>query len=148
MRNDTLILLYILEFLTCNRGFFDSPFRLIDIGSLWSTKIPKSSIYLDLGNEPDLSTVLAKSMKKRIVQYMAKMSDELEVFANQVTPGWFPRPSASPRPDYIAAIVSGIPMGRIGQPQEIVSAIEFLLDSRTTYVNGHELFVDGGVSLF
>jgi len=42
---------------------------------------------------------------------------------------------------YLAA---QIPVGRIGQPAEIAQAVLFLASDRASFVNGVELFVDGG----
>lgn len=43
--------------------------------------------------------------------------------------------------DYLA---SQIPMGRVGEPDEIAKAAVFLASSDSSFVNGIELFVDGG----
>jgi len=37
-----------------------------------------------------------------------------------------------------------IPLGRVGQPDEIASAVSFLASADSSYVAGTELFVDGG----
>jgi NAD(P)-dependent dehydrogenase (short-subunit alcohol dehydrogenase family) len=42
--------------------------------------------------------------------------------------------------------VSLIPMGRIGQPQEIATAALFLGSHDSSFVTGIELFVDGGTA--
>jgi len=43
--------------------------------------------------------------------------------------------------DYLAGL---IPAGRIGQPDEIARAVLFLASNEASFVNGIELFVDGG----
>ncbi|MBZ5602071.1 MAG: SDR family oxidoreductase [Acidobacteriia bacterium] len=43
-------------------------------------------------------------------------------------------------------LVSLIPMGRIGQPEEIATAALFLASSDSSFVTGIELFVDGGTA--
>lgn len=48
---------------------------------------------------------------------------------------------ASGTKDYLASL---IPAGRIGQPEEIAKAVLFLASDDASFVNGVELFVDGG----
>jgi NAD(P)-dependent dehydrogenase (short-subunit alcohol dehydrogenase family) len=43
--------------------------------------------------------------------------------------------------------LSGVPMGRFGQPEEIASAIAFLMSEKSSYITGQTLFVDGGASI-
>jgi NAD(P)-dependent dehydrogenase (short-subunit alcohol dehydrogenase family) len=47
-------------------------------------------------------------------------------------------------PEAIARMVSSIPMGRIGSPEEIAKAALFLASDDSSFVTGIELFVDGG----
>ncbi len=46
----------------------------------------------------------------------------------------------------IDQIVGGVPLGRIGQSGEVASAAVFLASSEGSFVNGVELFVDGGLA--
>lgn len=45
--------------------------------------------------------------------------------------------------DYLAAQV---PLGRLGEPQEIGKAVAFLASDSASFINGIELFVDGGMA--
>jgi NAD(P)-dependent dehydrogenase (short-subunit alcohol dehydrogenase family) len=45
---------------------------------------------------------------------------------------------------YRGTIEAGIPMGRMGQPDEIVGSAVFLASDAAAMVTGHVLSVDGG----
>jgi NAD(P)-dependent dehydrogenase (short-subunit alcohol dehydrogenase family) len=47
----------------------------------------------------------------------------------------------SPMLDYIE---SHTPMGRLGRPEEVASAIAFLAGDEASYMTGSEVYVDGG----
>ncbi|PVZ15290.1 MULTISPECIES: SDR family oxidoreductase [unclassified Pseudomonas] len=46
-----------------------------------------------------------------------------------------------------ARYLSGVPIGRLGQPEEIAAAITFLLSESSGFITGQTLFVDGGASI-
>lgn len=48
--------------------------------------------------------------------------------------------------DGLAKLASGIPMGRIGEPEEVVPAILFALSPTNSFFTGQEIRLDGGMT--
>ncbi len=72
---------------------------------------------------------------------------------NVVSPGPIETPaldglgsSEAERKQFKDRIVSTVPLGRIGQPDEIAKAAVFLASEDSSFVAGAELFVDGGAA--
>jgi 3alpha(or 20beta)-hydroxysteroid dehydrogenase len=47
-------------------------------------------------------------------------------------------------PEQLAAVVKGIPLGRVGEPRDVAQAVLFLVSDEARYMTGAELAVDGG----
>jgi NAD(P)-dependent dehydrogenase (short-subunit alcohol dehydrogenase family) len=70
---------------------------------------------------------------------------ERRVRTNVLSPGPIKTPMTDRQsPDAIARIVSTVPMGRMGEPDEIARAALFLASDDSSFVTGIELFADGG----
>lgn len=67
---------------------------------------------------------------------------------NAVAPGpmWTPalRQTADANPGHVERHVAHVPLGRIGDPEEVAEAAVWLLSSRASYVHGVVLSADGG----
>jgi NAD(P)-dependent dehydrogenase (short-subunit alcohol dehydrogenase family) len=76
---------------------------------------------------------------------------EANIRVNVVSPGLTdtPQPRAhAGGVEVMAAKAKSIPLGRIGQPDDMVQAIRFLLSDDSSYVTGQDLRVNGGSQLF
>ncbi|WP_449373098.1 SDR family NAD(P)-dependent oxidoreductase [Arthrobacter psychrolactophilus] len=51
------------------------------------------------------------------------------------------------RPDWSAELLSRIPLGRFGEPEDIAGAIAFLLSDAASLITGHTLAIDGGYTI-
>src|SRR5882672_2327828 len=86
--------------------------------------------------------------KAAVRNYVRAWTVELKdrhIRSNVLSPGPTETPIIGQQPaDAIARIVSTIPMGRMGEADEIARAALFLASDDSSFVTGIELFVDGG----
>jgi NAD(P)-dependent dehydrogenase (short-subunit alcohol dehydrogenase family) len=70
-----------------------------------------------------------------------------KIRANVISPGTIDTPILSGLPaEAIAQLVATIPMGRMGQSDEIAKTAVFLASDDSSFITGVELFVDGGMA--
>jgi NAD(P)-dependent dehydrogenase (short-subunit alcohol dehydrogenase family) len=88
--------------------------------------------------------------KAAIRSFVRSWTSELQdrhIRANVISPGTIDTPILAPLPqEAIAQILSTVPMGHMGEPDEIAKAAVFLASDDSSYVTGIELFVDGGAA--
>ena len=68
---------------------------------------------------------------------------------NAIAPGYFDTPLNAALvndPEFSAWLEKRTPAGRWGNVQELVGACVFLASAASSFVNGHTLFVDGGIT--
>ncbi len=78
---------------------------------------------------------------------------ERKIRVNAISPGMVPTPgydqlglSKEQLQEFIDSQAVTIPLGRVGTPDEIAKAVVFLASDDSSFVNGIELFVDGGMA--
>jgi NAD(P)-dependent dehydrogenase (short-subunit alcohol dehydrogenase family) len=48
--------------------------------------------------------------------------------------------------EFGSSVVASVPLGRVGQPEEIANTVVFLVSDDSSYIVGSEIVVDGGMS--
>jgi NAD(P)-dependent dehydrogenase (short-subunit alcohol dehydrogenase family) len=76
-----------------------------------------------------------------------------KIRVNAVSPGLIETPglngigaNAEENAQFKAAMVNGVPRGRLGTSDEIAKAVSFLASDDASFITGIELFVDGGMA--
>src|SRR5579864_8945982 len=87
----------------------------------------------------------SKAAIRSLVRTWTTDLKDRRIRSNVVSPGPINTPLVSRQsPEVVARIVSTIPMGRMGEPDEVAKAALFLASDDSSFVTGIELFVDGG----
>jgi 3-oxoacyl-[acyl-carrier protein] reductase len=87
--------------------------------------------------------------KAGVIGFTKTIAKELAgrgITANAVAPGFIDTDMTSVLSDKAKeAALSGIPLGRMGTPEDIADAVLFLVSDRASYITGQVLNVDGGM---
>jgi NAD(P)-dependent dehydrogenase (short-subunit alcohol dehydrogenase family) len=77
----------------------------------------------------------------QLARYAAVELAPLGIRVNSITPGPFP---ATGSEQFHQTLADAVPLGRIGQPAEIATAVLFLASPKSSFVTGANIPVDGG----
>lgn len=96
---------------------------------------------------------LYSASKAAVVSFTKTVAVELAPFGvrvNAICPGSIPSPiimaDMGIKMEDLAAFDQKLPMRRVGQPQEVARSALFLASEQSSYVTGHALVVDGGLT--
>ena len=100
---------------------------------------------------PDMLIYAAtKCAQTSLTQNLAKQLSGSGVTINNLAPGVIATDRNIPRladEDYQKLVLSKIPVGRVGKPEDCAAAALLLCSEGGAYITGQNIFVDGGMSL-
>jgi 3-oxoacyl-[acyl-carrier protein] reductase len=89
--------------------------------------------------------------KAGIIGFTKALARELgprAVRANVVAPGYIDTRLTQVLEDELrAAMLSGTPLGRFGDPEDVAGAVRFLCSDEASFITGDVLLVDGGLGM-
>lgn len=94
--------------------------------------------------------VAAKGGLAALTRALAVELGPAGITCNAIAPGFFATEmnrTLTENPEFTAFVETRTPLARWGRPEEIAGAAVFLVSDAASYVNGHVLFVDGGLSI-
>jgi len=105
-----------------------------------------SSVVGVSGNPGQANYVASKAGIIGLTKGVAKELASRGITANVVAPGYIETDMTADLPDKAKeAMVSQIPLGRAGRPEDIAAAVKFLASDQASYITGQTLHVSGGM---
>jgi 3-oxoacyl-[acyl-carrier protein] reductase len=108
--------------------------RIVNVSSVVGARI---------GNPGQANYAASKAGLVGFTKTIAREMARKGITCNAVTPGFI---ATDMTKDVDEGLLSAIPAGRVGTPEEVASAVSFLASEEAGYVNGTTLTVDGAMS--
>jgi len=124
---------------------------ILNIASDLSVIAPDQRIYMQEGKneyEQPVKPVTYSVVKSGLIgltKYLATYWIGSNIRCNSLSPGGV---YTSQPDDFVVKLSSLIPLGRMAKKEEYRSAIQFLCSDASSYMNGHNLVMDGGRSIW
>jgi len=122
---------------------------IINISSMYGHVSPDPLLYeeTETFNPPIYSIV--KSGLFGLTKYTASFYGKYNIRCNSISPGAFPNTTGENKPNekILDRLIKKIPLGRVGNPEDLKGAIIFLASDASEYVTGTDIKVDGGFAI-
>jgi len=96
---------------------------------------------------PNAVYAMTKAGVVMLTKALAEEWSRFNINVNAVAPGYFSTPFVEDRlrdREMYNTIVSSTPLGRVGNPEDIMGACVFLASAASSYITGQTLCIDGG----
>lgn len=117
---------------------------IVNIASMYGMVSPDPRAYagMPVGNPANYGA--GKAALIQLTKYAAVHLAPQGVRVNAVSPGPFPSLDVQKDRAFIDRLASRVPLGRIGEADEVKGAVAFLASPAASFITGHNLVVDGG----
>lgn len=112
----------------------------------WGRIINISSVVGAMGNAGQTNYCATKAGVGGFTRSLAKELGPRNITVNAVSPGFIDTDMTKELPDTNREqILSQVPLGRLGQPEEIAAVVDFLASDSGAYITGENIHVNGGM---
>ena len=119
---------------------------IVNIASLYGIVSPDFKVY---GENDRKNSEIYGATKAGIIQmtkYFAVYLADRKIRVNCVSPGGIFNQNNPQNPSFVEKYNKRCPMNRMGKDTEIAGGVAYLSSDMSSYVNGHNLIIDGGYS--
>jgi len=110
--------------------------------------INMSSVAAEFGNQGQVNYAASKGGIQGLTRCLATEIGRRNITVNAVAPGFIETDmTEAVRNAAEADLKKQIPLKRLGKPEDIANAVAFLSSDEASYITGHVLVVDGGLTL-
>lgn len=112
----------------------------------WGRIIMMGSVVGEMGNTGQAAYAATKAALDGMAKSMARELASRNITANVVAPGFIGTDMTDSLPDEVkTGMLSAIPLGKMGDADDIAQAVTFLASDAAKYITGHVLNVNGGM---
>jgi 3-oxoacyl-[acyl-carrier protein] reductase len=112
----------------------------------WGRIINIGSVVGSMGNMGQTNYAAAKAGIMGFAKSLAREVGSRNVTVNNVAPGFIDTDMTKELPEnHKTLLLNQIPLGRLGQPEEIASVVAFLASDAAGYITGETIHVNGGM---
>jgi 3-oxoacyl-[acyl-carrier protein] reductase len=112
----------------------------------WGRIINVTSIFGQMGQAGQANYAASKAGLIGLTMAMAREVGSRNITCNAVAPGFIETAMTAALPEEIRQTgLKMIPLGRIGTPEEVAGAVQFLASDEAAYITGHVLNINGGM---
>jgi 3-oxoacyl-[acyl-carrier protein] reductase len=112
----------------------------------WGRIVNISSVVAQMGNAGQVNYAASKAGAEGMSRAMAKELGSRAVTVNCVAPGFIDTDMTKVLTDDQRSLMLGqIPLGRLGEPEEIARVVAFLASDSGAYITGETIHVNGGM---